>query len=113
MAEKPIRVLWRVTLGQPYRHAAADEKQRANESLTATLKKWKAAGVRLLGSWMAPGGDLDGYCHYLILEMKDLEQLSQFNREFFDTSEYARLIAEYSMAVGDINQPWEKWWADA
>jgi hypothetical protein len=110
MAEKSIRVLFRFTLGQPYRHASAEEKQAANKSMGEHMTKWKAAGVRLLGSWMAAGGDLDGYCHYLTLEMKDLEQLREFNVDFGRTA-WAQLTDQYSIAVGDINQPWEGWWA--
>jgi hypothetical protein len=110
MADRPIRVLFRFVYGQPHRHAWTEVKKAASKSFDEHMSKWKAAGVRLLSSWRGTGGNLDGYCHYWILEMKDLEQLSQFNMEF-DQSEAARYVDEYSLIVGDIEQPWDGYWA--
>ncbi|NLS75891.1 MAG: hypothetical protein GXY76_01385 [Chloroflexi bacterium] len=112
MAEKPIRVLFRFTFGQPARNTPAEQRQQFNAGWMPFFKKWKAAGVKLLSSWMAPGGELEGYCHYLIFEMKDLEQLSQFNQEF-NQSGMATIVDRYSVAVGDINQPWDGYWAQS
>ncbi len=112
MSEKPIRVLFRFTFGQPARHMPPEQRQQLNAGWIPFLKKWKAEGVKLLGSWMAPGGELEGYCHHLILEMKDLEQLHQFNQEF-NQSSMATIVDKYAIAVGDIEQPWDEYWAQS
>ena len=110
MAEKPIRVLFRFTFGQPARQAPTEQRQLTMAAWAPFVTKWKAAGVKMLSSWMAPGGELEGFCHYWILEMQDLEQLSKFNQEF-NQSEMAKFTDKYSVAVGDINQSWDGWWA--
>ena len=113
--DRPLRVLFRLNWGQPFRSASADERRAATQTLMQqTLPKWKAAGVRLVGYFSNAGGDLDQYNHYMIFEVDELAQVQAMNQDIF-SAEFSGLIERYSFTVGwgmvRDGLPLEQWWA--
>ncbi len=99
MANQPsIRVLFRFSVGLPYRQASAKEKKQALALLEQAFQKWKAAGVRLIGTFGNQGA-VDGFSHYIILEVDDLSQIVEMDEEIMG-GEVGRYIEKFSFHIG-------------
>jgi hypothetical protein len=99
MADEPIRVLYRAVAGLPARQASKEE-WRALGDLTAQIwEKWKASGVKLIGSFSTYGNAVDGFCHHFILEVDDVRQVHEMQRDI-QGGEFGRFIEKYDFHVG-------------
>jgi hypothetical protein len=103
-----IRVLYRYHGGFPARQATAEENAENMEKIRQTFKKWKASGVKLVGSFHGAGEGVGGYGHYMILDIDDIETLYEMNSDVY--SGLGGMYQKHSFAVGlppIIEEMWE------
>lgn len=97
MANQPVRVMLRAYGGVPLRYASEDEQKQSLEKLGEVLRKWKAAGVKLIGAFNTFGTWSDSDGHFMILDFESLEQVNEFYEEF---SNSGTLFDKLSLTVG-------------
>jgi hypothetical protein len=99
MADQPsIRVLFRFSIGLPYRQASAEEKKQVLALLQQMFQAWKAAGVRLIGTFGNQGA-VDGFSHYIVLEVDDLSQVVAMDQAIMG-GEVGRFVEKFSFHIG-------------
>jgi hypothetical protein len=99
MAEKPFRVLYRYMYGLPTRQASAEDRAKMRPLTEQLLRKWKTSGVKLIGYFSTYGNAVDGFCHHMILELDDLEKVTQM-AEDIQGGEFGKLIERFDFHVG-------------
>jgi hypothetical protein len=105
MAERPIRALFRGLGGVAWRQATEEERSAVQDSYVKLVEKWKSEGVKFLGSW--EGGQLDGFGHYLILEVDDVVKIRRMDEEL--AREFSKYVTRFSFHVGwssAMEDPW-------
>ena len=106
MAEQPIRVMFRLSGGAPFRLAAAEEQAAARAQLKQAYAKWKAAGVKLVGYVRSYGGGVVGYAHHHILDVPDLTMVHDMNHDILAIGLYEKHSFEIGRASG-LADMWE------
>ena len=106
--QSAIRVLFRLHFGSPYQQAPEEERKKAGELVRETFKKWKASGIRLIGTFSSTA-HVDGYAHYTILEVDDLSQVQEMDRDIF-LAEVGKYIERFDFTVGISRQFIEDIW---
>jgi hypothetical protein len=99
MADRPLRVLFRFSLGLNYRQASEEEREKAVEVMRQTFEKWKSSGVKLIGYFGAHGEALDGFGHNLILDIKDVNQVQEMDADIFGGG-FGKFIEKFSLHIG-------------
>ena len=103
-----IRILFRATLGLPYRQASDQQKKEFGRLWEATATKWKSSGIKLVGYFGAHGEALDGFSHNYIFEVDDACQVQDMDADIFQT-QIGRYIERYSFHIGS-SPGIEAWW---
>jgi hypothetical protein len=99
MSDEPIRVLYRAVGGLPARQASKEERSKFGDLGAQILEKWKASGVKLIGSFSTYGNAVDGFCHHIILEVDDVRKVHEMQRDI-QGGEFGRFIERYDFHVG-------------
>jgi hypothetical protein len=97
----------RLHLGVPFRQASAEERQELMEQFKQFYAKWKASGVKLIGSYHGCGEGVGGYAHYVLFDVDDIETVYQMNRDIFGLR---GLYQRHSIDVGlppAVEEVWE------
>jgi len=72
MANQPVRVMLRAYGGVPFRYASKDEKERSMEKVGQVFRKWKSAGVKLIGGFNTFGTWSEADGGFMILDFRSL-----------------------------------------
>ena len=109
MADQPaLRVLFRFQFGLPMRQASDEEREKARELVRETFQKWNSSGVKLIGTFGNQGA-LDGFAHYMILEVDDVNKVQEIDRDI-TFGEVGKFIEKYSFHVGWARTFFEDIW---
>jgi hypothetical protein len=112
MAEQtPIKVLFQFTLGNPFFAASADARQQAMAEWRNVLRKWKASGVRLIGTFVTYGQPAAGYAHTVLLEIPHIEMLHEMNLDA-NGGTIGALKVGHHFTLGVRNAFVEEWWQE-
>jgi hypothetical protein len=109
MAEgNKVRVLFRVSLGLPFRQASNEERKRVMQLWQETATKWKSAGVKLVGYFGADGSALHGFGHHYIFEVDDLSVIREMDADIF-YGELGKYVEDFAFNIG-WGRGTEDWW---
>src|SRR5690606_34004792 len=93
-----LRVLFRFSTGLPYRLASDEEKQQAGVLLEQVFQGWRDTGVRLIGTF-GNHSAMDGFAHYVILEIDDLDQVHAMDRDIVK-GVVGKYVEKFSSHIG-------------
>lgn len=112
MAEQtPIKVLFQFTLGNPFFAAPDEARQQALAEWRDVLRKWKASGVRLIGTFATYGQPAAGYVHTVLLEIPRIEMLHEMNLDA-NRGTMGALKMGHHFTLGERNAFIEEWWQE-
>jgi hypothetical protein len=112
MAEQtPIKVLFQFTLGNPFFTASDAARQQALAEWRDVLRKWKASGVRLIGTFATYGQPAVGYANTVLLEVPHIEMLHQMNLDA-NGGTIGALKVGHHFTPGVRNAIVEEWWQE-
>jgi hypothetical protein len=97
MADQPIRVLFRFHAGVPFRQASEEAKAQYRAQLIQNFGKWKASGVKLVGSFSAYGEGVGGFAHHVILDVPEITMVREMNRDILGLG---GIYQKHSFAIG-------------
>ncbi len=76
-----VRVVLRMTLGEPWRRLSDEEKRRLMDRLYEVHGEWKEdPGIRFLCYYGNAGGGYDGFAHHWIFEVDDASKVLEMKR---------------------------------
>jgi len=97
-------------LGLPWRQATEEQRQKSIEASAAMMRKWKAAGIELVGYFGAPSAGATGHVHNYIFRVKDAAQFHQMAADVDQANEAWKIVERHAMTFG-----WDhgrlEWWA--
>jgi hypothetical protein len=99
MADEVIRVLFRFTVGLPARQMSGEERSKMRDLYAQLREKWDSYGVRELGVWHGYGDAVDGFGHYMILEVDDVKKVRKMALDI-QGGEIGRFVERYSLHIG-------------
>jgi len=109
--QTPIKVLFQFTLGNPFFAASADARQQAMTEWRDMVRKWKARGVRLIGTFATYGQPAAGYAHTVLLEIPHIEMLQEMNHDAL-VGAIGALQVGHHFAIGVRSAKVEEWWQE-
>mgnify|MGYP000864008848 CR=1 FL=1 len=108
MANERWEVILQIQLGLPWRQASAEQRKEAHAEFLEMAKKWKASGIRLIGTFTFPQV-LNGYSNNWFFGIDNDTQMDQINRDIMG-SQFGKIIEDFSLANGGANADFEENW---
>ncbi len=108
--DTPVRIMWSFTLGNPWRLTPKEERDRLLELMRQDEIKWKAAGVKLLGTFTAGGEGGNGYGHTWLLEAPNWDVAVGVNTDIA-LGQWVKHIEKYAIWFGwtlGVEDAWAK-----
>jgi len=103
MPENRLRVLVRWRFSAAYFQVSQEEQGKLFAEAGQIRERWKAAGARLVGDWT--GGAVDGFRHYDLWEVPDLDMAVQLGSDWFRAETRKYIDIEFHMGSASAPDP--------